>query len=74
MKQLWSQDKGDTEDPTFRFIQRRMCTCIALHFMPFVVVCHLRNKSRKPECAWSFNMNWRILVFYPEPEARDKIY
>jgi len=19
-------------------------------------------------------MNWRILVFYPEPEARDKIY
>jgi Ni,Fe-hydrogenase I large subunit len=22
----------------------------------------------------SFNMDWRILVFYPEPEARDKIY
>ena len=23
---------------------------------------------------WEFNMDWRILVFYPEPEARDKIY
>jgi hypothetical protein len=22
----------------------------------------------------SINMEWRILVFYPEPEARDKIY
>jgi hypothetical protein len=21
---------------------------------------------------WSFNMDWRILVFYPEPEARKK--
>jgi hypothetical protein len=35
---------------------------------------YLRNKSRKPECVGSFNMDWRILVFYPEPEARDKIY
>jgi hypothetical protein len=34
----------------------------------------LRNKSWKPECVWSFNMDWRILVFYPEPEARDAIY
>ena len=34
----------------------------------------LRNKSWKPECVGSFNMDWRILVFYPEPEARDKIY
>jgi hypothetical protein len=33
----------------------------------------LRNKSWKPECVLSFNMGWRILVFYPEPEARDKI-
>jgi hypothetical protein len=32
----------------------------------------LRNKSWKPECVLSFNMGWRILVFYPEPEARDK--
>ena len=26
---------------------------------------------------WHFeglNMGWRILVFYPEPEAKDKIY
>ena len=34
----------------------------------------LRNKSWKPECVESFNMNWQILVFYPEPETRDKIY
>ena len=33
-----------------------------------------RNKSWKPECIGSFKMDWRILVFYPEPEARDKIY
>ena len=23
---------------------------------------------------FSFNMGWQILVFYPEPEERDKIY
>ena len=34
----------------------------------------LRNKSWKPECVLSFNMGWRILIFYPELEARDKIY
>jgi hypothetical protein len=34
----------------------------------------LRNKSWKPECVGSFNMDWRILVFHPEPEVRDKIY
>jgi hypothetical protein len=34
---------------------------------------NLRNKSWKPECVLSFNMDWRILVFYPEPEAKDKI-
>jgi len=28
---------------------------------------YLRNKSWKPECVGSFNMDWRILVFYPEP-------
>jgi hypothetical protein len=39
---------------------------------PFIV--ELRNKSWKSECVGSFNMNWRILVFYPEPEATDKIY
>ena len=27
----------------------------------------LRNKSWKPECGLSFNMDWWILVFYPEP-------
>ena len=35
---------------------------------------YLRNKSWKPECEGRFNIDWRILVFYPEPEARDKIY
>ena len=34
----------------------------------------LRNKSWKPECVGSFNMDLVILVFYPEPEVRDKIY
>ena len=34
----------------------------------------LRNKSWKSECVLSFNMGWWILVFYPEPDARDKIY
>jgi hypothetical protein len=29
---------------------------------------YLRNKSWKPECVGSFNMDWRILVFYPEPK------
>jgi hypothetical protein len=33
----------------------------------------LRNKSWKSEFVGSFNMDWRILVCYPEPEARDKI-
>ena len=37
-------------------------------------IVYLRNKSWKPECVESFNMDWRILVFYPEPEARGKIY
>jgi hypothetical protein len=35
---------------------------------------YLRNKSWKPECVESFNMGWRLLVFYPQPGARDKIY
>jgi hypothetical protein len=37
-------------------------------------VYYLRNKSWKPECVGSFNMDWQILIFYPEPEAGDKIY
>ena len=32
----------------------------------------LRNNSWKPESILSFNMGRQILVFYPEPEARDK--
>ena len=34
----------------------------------------LRTKSWKPECVLGFNMGWWILVFYPEPEAREKNY
>jgi hypothetical protein len=34
-----------------------MCSCL-----------YLRNKSWNSECVLSFNMDWRILVFYPEPE------
>ena len=34
---------------------------------------YLRNKSWKSECVLSFNMGCRILVFYPKPEASDKI-
>jgi hypothetical protein len=33
----------------------------------FYETAHLRNKSWKPECVGSFNMGWKILIFYPEP-------
>ena len=36
--------------------------------------CWIFKKSWKPECVGSFNMDWWILVFYPEPETRDNIY
>ena len=49
-----------------------VCDCIGLHKCIHVI--YLRNKSWKSECVGSFNMDWRILVFYPEPEAMDKIY
>ena len=39
-----------------------------------IIKVYLGNKSWNPECVGSFNMNWRILVLYPEPEARNKIY
>ena len=31
-------------------------------------------KKEIMEARMSFNMDWQILVLYPEPEARDKIY
>ena len=43
-------------------------------FRQSCIFVYLRNKSWKPECIGSFNMDWRILLFYPEPEAKDKIY
>jgi hypothetical protein len=35
---------------------------------------NMTNKSWKPEFVGSFNTDWWILVFYPEPEAKDAIY
>ena len=49
-----------------------VCLCKKLCFPKNLI--YLRNKSWKPECVLSFNMDLRILRFYPEPEARDKIY
>jgi hypothetical protein len=43
-----------------------------VHVTDFPVY-YLRNKSWKPECALSFNIGWRILVFYPEPEDLSNI-
>ena len=34
-----------------------------------IIEIKLRNKSWKPECVGSFYMDWRILVFYPEPDS-----
>jgi hypothetical protein len=48
----------------------RICT----HIADILLIWRLRNKSWKPECVLNFNMDWRVLVFYPEPEARNKIY
>ena len=60
---------------TFYFINL-FFWCWTLFYLWIVVHngIYLRNKSWKPECVGSFNMGWQILVFYPEPEARDKIY
>ena len=44
-----------------------------LECIKYRLIC-LRNKSWKPECVLSFNMGWQILVYYPEPEARDNIF
>jgi hypothetical protein len=51
-----------------------MLTATLLTCKIIIKTFYLRNKSWKPECVGSFNMGWRILVFYPEPEARDTIY
>ena len=39
-----------------------------------IIKVYLRNKSWNPEYVGSFNMDWMILVLYPEPEARETIY
>ena len=45
-----------------------------LPFLYEYITHSLKNKSWKPECVLTFNMDWWILVFYPEPQAKDKIY
>jgi hypothetical protein len=35
---------------------------------------YFKKQIMEAECVGSFNMDWQILVFYPEPEARDTIY
>jgi hypothetical protein len=43
-----------------RYVVENRGKCKKIHAVPSV-----RNKSLKPECFLSFNMGWRILVFYP---------
>ena len=51
-------------------------SCMFYWFLTLECCCmfHIRNKSWQPEYVLSFNMGWWILVFYPIPGARDKIY
>jgi hypothetical protein len=49
----------------------RICT---LRHMRSYFLCTNWQTRWKPECVLSFNMDWRILVFYPGSEARDTIY
>ena len=39
----------------------------------YILKVHILVSSEHILCVGSFNMDWRILVFYPEPDARDKI-
>jgi hypothetical protein len=79
---LWIYMKYSNIASFFRFVNKRTSypfgwSAIVNHFTYFRLfpISYLRNKkSWKPECVGSFNMDWRILVFYPEPEVRDKIY
>jgi hypothetical protein len=48
----------------FRFVHKRAS-------YPFGMISLAHAPVNVTDC---FNMDWRILVFYPEPEARDKIY
>jgi hypothetical protein len=57
----------------YRMIDLRATVLIHL-CSALTIILYLRNKSWKPEFALSFNMGWRILVFYPEPEAREQLY
>jgi hypothetical protein len=60
------------QGPSQKF-QYVLVTCKQFMFHMSQHPCYLRNKSWKPECVGSFTMDWQILIFYPEPEARDKI-
>ena len=39
----------------------------------YILKVHILVSSEHILCVGSFNMDWRILVFYPEPDARDNI-
>jgi hypothetical protein len=58
----------------FICLERDYSTYLFYKYYCVIIIVYLRNKSWKPECVGSFNMDWRLLVFYPEPEAKDKIY
>jgi hypothetical protein len=55
-------------------LEEEKCIVVVRYLKISIKYCYLRNKSWKPEFVLSFNMGWRILVCYPEPEARDTIY
>ena len=44
---------------------------VCISAVSYDILVWLRNTSGKPECVLSFNMGWRILVFYPEQEAHN---
>ena len=56
------------------FTFKKKCHALQIDSNPLFYPVYLKNKSWKPECVGSFNMDWWILVFYPEPEAMDIIY
>jgi hypothetical protein len=50
-----------------KFIKTKVCfhqALVTLSDIGFPALKDLRNKSWKPECVGSFNMDWRILVIY----------
>jgi hypothetical protein len=59
----------------FRLVDKRVIYRLGIILLAHAPV-HVTDFS--VECVYmlvhNFNMDWRILVFYPKPEARDNIY